>query len=44
MGANRKNAKKMKEIWKLEWQMQFHKVSQSGQMTKDDIDFCAENN
>ena len=24
--------------------MQFHKVSESGQMTKDDIDFCAENN
>ena len=24
--------------------MQFHKVSELGQMTKDDIDFCAENN
>ena len=44
MEVNRKNAKKNKEIHKLERQTQLHKVSESGQMTEDNIDFRAENN
>ena len=43
-GANRKNAKKTKVIHKLERQTPLHKVSESGQMTGDDIDFRAEKN
>ena len=42
--ANRKHAEKTKEIHKLERQTQLHKVSESGQMTQDDIDFRTENN
>ena len=42
--ANRKISKKTKEIYKLEQQTQLHKVSEPGQMTKDDKDFRAENN
>ena len=44
MEVNRKNAKKNKEIHKLERQTQLHKVSESGQMTEDNIDFRAESN
>ena len=42
--ANRKNAEKNKEIHKLKRQTQLHKVSESRQMTEDDIVFRAENN
>ena len=42
--ANRKNTEKTKEIHKLERQTPLHKVSESGQMTEDDIDFRTENN
>ena len=42
--ANRKNTEKTKEIHKLERQTPLHKVSESGQMTQDDIDFRTENN
>ena len=42
--ANRKISKKTKEIYKLEQQTQLRKVSEPGQMTKDDKDFRAENN
>ena len=38
MKANRKISGKAKEIHKLERQTQLHKVSESGQMTEDDID------
>ena len=42
--ANRKSAEKNKKIHKLERQTSLYKVSESGQMTGDDIDFRAENN
>ena len=42
--ADRKNTEKTKEIHKLERQTPLHKVSESGQMTEDDIDFRTENN
>ena len=42
--ANRKNTEKTKDIHKLERQTPLHKVSESGQMTEDDIDFRTENN
>ena len=42
--SNRKTPEKTKEIHKLERQTPLHKVSQSRQMTGDDIDFRAENN
>ena len=38
MEANRKISEKTKEIHKLEGQTQLQKVSESGQMTEDDID------
>ena len=41
--ANRNKAEKSKEINKLERQTALHKVSESGQMTEDNIDFRAEN-
>ena len=41
--ANRNKAEKSKEINKLERQTVLDKVSESGQMTEDNIDFRAEN-
>ena len=42
--ANRKNAEKTKDIHKLKQHTALHTLSESSQMTENNIDFCAENN